>query len=70
MAVSIRGLAAHGLSIFEILAVRSIRRLLILCNLLLIRPALRPLVRPRRMKLQLLRNIVHYVGQYLLGAGD
>ncbi|MGI8854040.1 MAG: DMT family transporter [Methyloceanibacter sp.] len=69
MAISIRVLATHGFSIFEILAVRSSTALIILGALLIVRPALRPLVRPHRMKLQVLRNVVHYAGQYLWALG-
>ena len=64
MAVSIRQLAAHGLNIFEILGIRSGVALLVLSALLLARADLRPYVRPRRMKLHLLRNSVHYAAQY------
>jgi drug/metabolite transporter (DMT)-like permease len=69
MAVSIRVLAARGLSIFEILAIRSAVALVILGALLLVRPELRPAARPRRMKLNLLRNVVHYVSQYCWALG-
>ncbi|HTQ83850.1 MAG TPA: DMT family transporter [Pseudolabrys sp.] len=64
MAVSIRELSRGGLSIFEILAVRSAVALLVLAVLLLARPELRPYTLPRRMKLNLLRNVIHYVSQY------
>jgi drug/metabolite transporter (DMT)-like permease len=64
MAVSIRELALRGLSIFEILAIRSGVSLLVLGVLLLVRPELRAYALPRRMKLNLLRNTVHYVSQY------
>jgi drug/metabolite transporter (DMT)-like permease len=64
MAVSVRDLSRHGLSIFEILAIRSGGALLILLILLLVRPELRPLARPRRMRLNLLRNTVHYASQF------
>jgi drug/metabolite transporter (DMT)-like permease len=64
MAVSIRELARIGLSIFEILAIRSGVALLVLFILLLLRPELRLLARPRRMGLNLLRNTVHYASQY------
>jgi drug/metabolite transporter (DMT)-like permease len=64
MAVSIRELSRHGLNIFEILAIRSGGALLIVLVLLAVRPDLRPFVRPRRMGLQLLRNVVHYAGQF------
>src|SRR5665811_360788 len=64
MAVSIRELAKAGLSIFEILAIRSGVALLVLFVLLAVRPDLRVHARPRRMKLNLLRNCVHYASQY------
>jgi len=64
MAVSIRELARSGLSIFEILAIRSGVALVVLFILLLVRPELRPHARPRRMGLNLLRNTVHYASQY------
>lgn len=64
MAVSIRELATAGLSIFEILAIRSGIALLVLLVLLAVRPDLRVHALPRRMKLNLLRNSVHYASQY------
>ena len=64
MAVSIRELAKAGMSIFEILAIRSGVALLVLGVLLVVRPELRVHVRPRRMGLNLLRNTVHYASQY------
>ena len=64
MAVSIRELSQGGLTIFEILAVRSGIALLILAILVIVRPDLRAHTRPQRMKLNLLRNVVHYVSQY------
>jgi drug/metabolite transporter (DMT)-like permease len=64
MAVSIRELARGGLSIFEILVFRSAIALLVLLILLALRPDLRPYTLPRRMKLNLLRNTVHYASQY------
>jgi len=64
MAVSIRALAKAGLSIFEILAIRSGVALLVLLVLLAARPELRVHTRPRRIKLNLLRNFVHYAAQY------
>ncbi len=69
MAVSIRVLATHGYSIFEILAVRSATALVLLGAVLLVRPQLRHEVRPHRMKLQFFRNGVHYAGQYLWALG-
>ena len=64
MAVSIRELARAGLSIFEILAIRSGVALLVLGILLAIRPDLRAYTRPRRMGLHFFRNIVHYASQF------
>ena len=64
MAVAIRELAKAGLSIFEILAIRSGIALMVMCILLALRPDLRVHVRPRRMKLNLLRNSVHYASQF------
>ena len=64
MAVSIRELSKGGLSIFEILAIRSGVALLVLLTLLVLRPELRVHALPRRMGLNLLRNTVHYVSQY------
>ena len=64
MAVSIRELAKNGLSIFEILAIRSGVALLVLLVLLALRPELRSYALPRRMPLNLLRNTVHYASQY------
>jgi drug/metabolite transporter (DMT)-like permease len=64
MAVAIRELSRGGLSIFEILAIRSGAMLLVMLLLLLVRPELRAYALPRRMKLNLLRNVVHYVSQF------
>ena len=64
MAVSIRGLAKAGLSIFEILAIRSGVALLVLLVLLAVRPDLRVHALPRRMPLNLVRNTVHFAAQY------
>jgi drug/metabolite transporter (DMT)-like permease len=64
MAVSIRELARGGLSIFEILAIRSGVALLVLLILLTIRPDLRAYAKPRRMKLHFFRNAVHYASQF------
>ena len=64
MAVSIRELSRGGLSIFEILAIRSGVALLVLVFLLLVRKDLRPHARPRRMRLNLFRNVVHYASQF------
>jgi drug/metabolite transporter (DMT)-like permease len=64
MAVSIRELSRDGLSIFEILAIRSGVALLVLSILLAVRPDLRLHARPRRMGLNLFRNTVHYASQF------
>ena len=64
MAVSVRGLAAQGFSIFEILWVRSGIALFLLGGAALLYPELRADTRPRKMKLHLVRNIIHYVSQY------
>ena len=64
MAVSIRKLAELGLSIFEILAIRSGVALIFLIVLLAVRPDLRVHALPRRMKLNLVRNVVHYASQF------
>ena len=64
MAVSIRELSRGGMSIFEILAIRSGVALLVMVVLLAFRPELRPLTRTRRIGLHALRNIVHYIAQY------
>ena len=64
MAVSIRQLSRGGLSIFEILAIRSGVALVVLLLLLAVRPDLRTHARPRRMGLNLFRNIVHYASQF------
>ena len=64
MAVSIRELSRGGLSIFEILAIRSGVALLVLFVLLGVRPDLRIHARPRRMGLNFFRNTVHYASQY------
>lgn len=64
MAVSIRELSRAGLSIFEILAIRSGVALLVLLTLLAVRKDLRVHALPRRMGLNLFRNTVHYASQY------
>jgi drug/metabolite transporter (DMT)-like permease len=63
-AVSIRELFREGLSIFEILAIRSGVALLVVLPLLALRADLRLQAAPRRMKLNFVRNIVHYGAQY------
>ena len=64
MAVSIRELSRGGLSIFEILAIRSGVALFVLLTLLAVRKDLRVHALPRRMGLNLFRNTVHYASQY------
>lgn len=64
MAVSIRELSHVGFSIFEILAVRAGGMLIIVGTLLIFRPELRAHTRPQRMKLNLLRNTIHFASQY------
>src|SRR5262249_35309718 len=64
MAVSIRELSRGGLSIFEILAIRSGVALVLLLVLLAIRKDLRVYAMPRRMGLNFLRNVVHYASQF------
>jgi drug/metabolite transporter (DMT)-like permease len=63
MALSIRALAG-ALNIFEILAIRNGAGLLILGSLALARPSLRAAIYPRRMRLHLLRNTLHYASQF------
>ena len=64
MAVSIRELSRAGLSIFEILAIRSGVALFVLLALLAVQKDLRVHALPRRMGLNLFRNTVHYASQY------
>ncbi len=64
MAVSVRGMAAQGFSIFEILGTRSAAALFILGSAALLWPKLRAETRARTMKLHLLRNTIHYGSQY------
>lgn len=64
MAVSVRELSIRGMSIFEILAIRSGAALLMLLMLLAVRPELRAYTVPRRMPLNLLRNCIHYASQF------
>ena len=65
MAVSIRVLALRGVGIFEILAMRSAVALVILSVLMVFLPELRKAARPKRFKLHLLRNTIHYASQYM-----
>jgi len=64
MAVSVRELSRAGLSIFEILAIRSGAALVILGVVLLMRPNLRVHARPHRLGLNILRNSIHYASQF------
>ena len=64
MAISIRQLSHGGLSIFEILAIRSGLALVILLLLMLAKPELRHLARPMNMRLNLFRNTIHYAAQF------
>jgi drug/metabolite transporter (DMT)-like permease len=64
MAVSIRELSRGGLSIFEILAIRSGAVLIVVLLLLATRPKFRASALPRRMPLNLVRNVVHYISQF------
>jgi drug/metabolite transporter (DMT)-like permease len=69
MAVSVRGMAAQGFSLFEILGVRSAAALILLGTAALLQPKLRGDTRPRRIKLHLARNIIHYGAQYAWALG-
>jgi drug/metabolite transporter (DMT)-like permease len=62
MAVSVRELA-HTLNVFEILAVRNASGLAVLGTLAIVRPELRLLLKPERMGLHLVRNVVHFASQ-------
>lgn len=64
MALSVRALA-KSLSIFEILTTRAIGGLLILLVLAACKPELREGFRPRYMTLNLVRNGVHFISQYI-----
>lgn len=65
IAVSIRALSEHHLTVFEILAMRSGIGIIVLSTILLFRPSLRATVRSQRLRIHLLRNTTHYAGQYL-----
>ncbi len=64
LAVSIRQLSYANFTIFEILTVRACGILIICGILLVVRPQLRVQARPHRMKLNLLRNTVHFISQF------
>lgn len=67
LAVSIRGLG-HGLSVFEILALRNVGGLVILGAYCLITPRAR-VGRPQPLRIHLLRNSFHMLGQALWAFG-
>jgi len=58
-AVAVRALAPT-FSVFEILSIRNASGVLILLTFALLRPALRPGLKPRRLGLHLVRNILHF----------
>lgn len=60
-AVSVRALTS-AFSVFEILAVRNTAGVAILLAAALIRPQLRPWLKPRQFKLHLVRNVLHFAG--------
>jgi drug/metabolite transporter (DMT)-like permease len=62
LAVSVRELS-RVLSVVEILALRNAAGVAILLMLALARPQLRPDLRPRRMRLHALRNVIHFAAQ-------
>jgi drug/metabolite transporter (DMT)-like permease len=62
LAVSVRELS-RVLSVVEILALRNAAGVVILLALALVHPHLRPDLRPRRMRLHLTRNVVHFAAQ-------
>jgi drug/metabolite transporter (DMT)-like permease len=64
MAVSIRGLAG-ALSIMEILTVRSATGLVIVFAVLALRPHLRADINLQQIRLHLVRNGMHFCGQFL-----
>jgi len=68
LAVSIRELQG-ALSVFEMLALRNAAGVAILLGLALGRPDLRATLRPRRMRLQVFRNVVHFAGTYAWALG-
>ena len=62
-ALSIRGLAGT-LNIFEMLGIRTGFGLLVLLAIAASHPELRATLRPRRMRMHIWRNSIHFVGQY------
>jgi drug/metabolite transporter (DMT)-like permease len=67
-AVGVRALSGT-LAVFEILALRNAAGVAILLALSVPRPRLRASLRPRRMKLHLLRNTVHFGATYAWALG-
>ena len=67
-AVSVRALS-KSIGIFDILACRSLAGMLILLALALVSPASRADLRPRRVRLHLMRNLVHFGGTYAWAVG-
>jgi drug/metabolite transporter (DMT)-like permease len=63
LAISIRTLAG-ALTVFEILAVRSLVGVVILLGLCALKPELRSGLLPRRIGLNLIRNSVHFAATY------
>ncbi|MBM6593078.1 DMT family transporter [Microvirga pudoricolor] len=59
-AVAVRSLSA-GFSVFEILSMRNGSAVLMLLGMAVLRPALRPGLRARRLPLHLVRNAVHFI---------
>ncbi len=62
-AVAVRALA-RSFSVFEILSLRNAAGIAILLGFALANPALRGSLRPQRMRLHGLRNLVHFGGTY------
>lgn len=60
-AVAVRALAP-SFSVFEMLAVRNASGVLMLLALAWFKPELRPGLKPRRFKLHLVRNVLHFAG--------
>jgi drug/metabolite transporter (DMT)-like permease len=67
-AVAIRGLA-HKFNIFEILAIRTGFGFAVLLVIALTRPEIRRLVNSQHLVLHVMRNGVHFVGQYTWATG-
>ena len=60
-AVAVRELSP-ALSVFEILSIRNALGIVLLLAFAVFRPELRPQLKPRRIKLHLLRNVLHFAG--------